>query len=71
MIIYELLITVVILWIVSIAVRKDLFSPESLLCISYILAIVCAIYNTLRLSLRKKRLKRKRHLRLDQRNSGH
>lgn len=45
MIIYELLITVIILWIVSIAVRKDLFSPESLLCISYILAIVCAIYN--------------------------
>ncbi len=45
MIIYELLITVIILWIVSIVVRKDLFSPESLLCISYILAIVCAIYN--------------------------
>ena len=45
MVIYELLIIVIIFWIISIFVRKDLFSPESLLCLSYIFAIMCAIYN--------------------------
>ena len=32
-------------WILSIIIRKDLFSPESMLCLSYIFAIICAIYN--------------------------
>ncbi len=45
MIIYELLIIIMLFWILSIIIRKDLFSPESMLCLSYIFAIICAIYN--------------------------
>lgn len=45
MIIYKLLIIIIFFWILSIIIRKDLFSPESMLCLSYIFAIICAIYN--------------------------
>ncbi len=45
MVIYELLIVIVILWIFVIIINKDLFSPSSLLCLSYIFAVICAIYN--------------------------
>ena len=45
MVIYELLILIVILWIFVILINKDLFSPSSLLCLSYIFAVICAIYN--------------------------
>ena len=45
MVIYKLLIIITFFWILSIIIRKDLFSPESMLCLSYIFAIICAIYN--------------------------
>lgn len=43
--IYELLIIVFLLWIIAIGVTKELFSPCAMLCESYIIAILCAIYN--------------------------
>ena len=45
MVIYELLCVVIVLWIFVILVKKDLFSPSSVLCLSYIFSIICAIYN--------------------------
>lgn len=45
MVIYELLVVIIFLWILVIINSKDLFSPSSILCLSYILAIICAIYN--------------------------
>lgn len=45
MIIYKLLAVIIVFWIMSIIIRKDLFSPDSIICLSYIFAIICAIYN--------------------------
>lgn len=45
MVIYELLFIIIMIWLVVFVITKDLFSPTSLLCMSYILAVVCAIYN--------------------------
>ncbi len=45
MVIYELLLILIIFWFFTIIIRKDLFSPSSILLLSYILAICCAIYN--------------------------
>lgn len=45
MVIYELLGIITIFWGFSMIVKKDIFAPESLLCLSYIFAIICAIAN--------------------------
>lgn len=45
MIIYELCFIVFIFLIISIIITRDIFSPASLICESYIFALICAIYN--------------------------
>ncbi len=45
MVIYELFIVVLLLWLISVIITKEIFSPCALILVSYILAILCAIYN--------------------------
>ncbi len=45
MLLYTLLIILTILLILILIIRKDLFCPSSILCLSYIVATICAIYN--------------------------
>lgn len=44
MVIYELLFWVVVIFLISLLFTRDIFSPSALICESYILAILCAIY---------------------------
>ncbi len=43
--IYLLLELVIIIFIISMLVTRDIFSPACIMCESYILAVVCAIWN--------------------------
>lgn len=51
MTIYILLFCIIILWIITLYFSKDIFCPSSILCVSYIVALLSAIYNIERWSI--------------------
>ena len=45
MLIFVLFGIVLIMWLATLAISKDIFCPSSIICESYIIAILSAIYN--------------------------